>query len=178
MPENSLNDILTRLKADDKLVFQQIFQQHYPMVCKTVYRFVRDQDAAQDVAQAVFIKFWEKRQQLQISSSLPAYLRRMAVNEAISALRKQERAEAGRQAIPLYPDISTEDQYVGKELSEHIQLAINQLPPRCREVFVLSRYEELSYKEIAEKLDISIKTVENQMGKALRMMRELLKAYL
>ncbi len=178
MPEKNLIDILASLKADDKLVFQQVFHQHYPMVCQTVFRFVRDQDAAKDIAQTVFIKFWEKRNQLNITSSLPAYLRRMAVNEAISAIRKKERTTINQQSIPLPTIISTEEQYVGKELGEHVQLAIDQLPPRCREVFMLSRYEELSYKEIAARLDISIKTVENQMGKALRVLRDLLKAYL
>lgn len=147
------------------------------MVCQAVYRMVPDGNQAEDIAQEVFIKFWEKRHQLNIQSSIGAYLRRMAVNEGISYLRKQKRYEVDELKPGLHDgqDSSMEEFFAGKELQKRIQQAIATLPPKCRLVFQLSRQEELSYKEIAQKLDISVKTVENQMGKALKTLRLLLK---
>jgi RNA polymerase sigma-70 factor (ECF subfamily) len=79
---------------------------------------------------------------------------------------------------PVKQTENTEEQYLHKELQEQITDAINTLPPKCRRVFQLSRFEDLTYREIATKLDVSVKTVENQMGKALRVLRERMKRYL
>ena len=104
----------------------------------------------------------------------------MAVNEALGHLRKNKkyREEELDSNVSLGTDRSGEDQYMHGELQSHVTKAINSLPPKCRAVFQLSRFEELTYREIAEKMDISIKTVENQMGKALKILRRELGAYL
>lgn len=146
-----------------------------------MYRIVRDQATVEDLAQNVFIRFWEKRHQINITSSVGAYLNRMGVNEALAYLRKNKRysiEELTPQTRSGDTVDSSEQTYLHTELQEQIKTAIETLPPRCRLVFQLSRYEELTYKEIAEKLEISVKTVENQMGKALRVLREELKGYL
>ncbi|MEL6864674.1 MAG: RNA polymerase sigma-70 factor, partial [Bacteroidota bacterium] len=176
------DDILTRLKADERSALQELFQQHYPSVCRTIYRFVQEKNMVEDLAQEVFIRIWEKRHQLEIKTSIGAYINRMAINEAIAHFRKQKRRQMDPELTIKAgygnPTISSEDLYMGKELKVQVTEAINSLPPRCRTIFQLSRFEELSYREIAERLDISIKTVENQMGKALKILRELLKGYL
>ena len=153
---------------------------YYVPVCKAIQRFVRDKSTVEDIAQDVFIKLWEKRQKLNITSSLGAYLRRMAINEAISFLRRNKHFETEDTIDLAYggSPYTGEDQMLQAELEQNITNAINSLPPKCRAVFQLSRYEGLSYKEIATKMDISVKTVENQMGKALRVLRERLKGYL
>ena len=180
MAQENLADILTRLKSDDKTVLRHIFDMYYVPVCKAIQRFVRDKSTVEDIAQDVFIKLWEKRHQLNITSSLGAYLRRMAINEAISFLRRHKHFETEDTIDHAYggSPYTGEDQMLQSELEQNITNAINSLPPKCRAVFQLSRYEGLSYKEIAAKMDISIKTVENQMGKALRVLREKLKGYL
>ena len=180
MTQENLTDVLTRLKSDDKTVLRQIFDTYYVPVCKAIQRFVRDKSTVEDIAQDVFIKLWEKRQQLNITSSLGAYLRRMAINEAISFLRRNKHFETEDTIDHAYAGSPStgEDQMLQSELEQNITNAINNLPPRCRAVFQLSRFEELSYKEIAAKMDISVKTVENQMGKALRVLRARLKGYL
>ena len=179
MPEK-LQDILARLQADDKALFRQLFHQYYPMVCRTSFRVLREIQQSEDVAQNVFIRFWEKRKELNIQTSLPAYLSRMAFNESLSYLRKQDRisTKTAEAPVSLHSAPSVEEQYIGQELDGHIREAIGRLPPRCQEIFALSRYEELSYREISERLDISPKTVENQMGKALRLLRESLKPFI
>lgn len=133
----------------------------------------------EDLAQEVFVRFWEKRHSLQITSSLPGYLRRMAINEALGYLRRNKLFTEEldpKTNTELSPDV--EGQLLHSELEQQIRDAIDQLPPRCRTVFQLSRFEELTYQEIADQLDISIKTVENQMGKALKVLREQLHQYL
>jgi RNA polymerase sigma-70 factor (ECF subfamily) len=181
MTNERSDDILTQLRTGDRLALQTIFQQQYGMVCSVIYRLIKDNNTAEDLAQEVFVRFWEKREQIQITSSLPAYLRRMAINEALGYLRRNKHLH-DEEITPQYTDNQTsgdaEIQYLQSELEQNVRAAINTLPPKCRTVFQLSRFEELTYQEIADQLGISIKTVENQMGKALRLLRERLKGYL
>ena len=173
-------EILLGLRSDDKAFMKDLFHDHYPMVCKTIYRFVNDQPLTEDLAQEVFIRLWSKRHQLNITQSLPAYLRRMAINEALGHIRKNKNNQTDELNPGLHEgmETGTEDQFLYGELKDRIAHVIDGLPPRCRVIFQLSRFDELTYKEIADKLDISIKTVENQMGKALKILREKLKGYL
>ena len=180
MAPSSATINLQKLQSGDKKILREIFEAHYPMVVHTIYKMVPDRMLAEDLGQEVFIKLWEKRNQIQVNSNLGGYLRRMAINEAIAHLRKKSRFQAEeieeRHIKDHEPDVA--QQLFGKELKTKIQMAIEALPPRCRTIFVLSRQEELSYREIAEKLSISIKTVENQMGKALKNLREALQGEL
>jgi RNA polymerase sigma-70 factor (ECF subfamily) len=171
-------ELLDRIKGNDQFALKQLFQQHYAGVAQAIYRLVKERNLAEDLAQNVFIRFWEKREQLQVNSSLKAYLHRMAVNEALAHLRKIHRLDPREEVPDTATETSGEDQFLQEELKDHIRAAIDTLPPRCRLIFQLSRFEELTYKEIAEKLEVSIKTVENQMGKALRLLRERLHGYL
>ncbi len=174
------DDILKRLKADDRKALQSIFTAYYPVVCQVIVRYVRDNNLTEDLAQEVFIRFWNKRHKIEINSSLEAYLKRMGVNEALAYLRSNKRFEADEFTLNSITetDESAEEQFLYGELKDHIKLAIDGLPPKCRVIFQMSRYDEMTYKEISETLGISIKTVENQMGKALRVLRANLKQYI
>lgn len=179
MANVELVDILSRLRANDQSVLKELFQAHYPSVCKTIHRFIIDKNLVEDLAQEVFIRFWRKRQDLNITSSVPAYLRRMAINEALGHLRKQKYYEEEITPNTMGGSAeSGEEQFLYAELEGSIKDAIDALPPRCRSVFQLSRFEDHTYQEIADKMGISIKTVENQMSKALRILREQLSGYL
>ena len=171
---------LGQLRTGDRSAMRAIFDQQYQPVCQAIFRFVQDPGLSEDLAQEVFVRFWEKRESIQVDSNLPAYLRRMAVNEALAYLRKKTRYQADELPthLPGQQAAAADEQLATAELSQRITVAINALPPRCRAVFQLSRFEEKTYQEIADTLDISIKTVENQMGKALRIMREKLGDYL
>lgn len=179
MPSEEHDQLLERLRQDDRTALRELFHQQYLAVCGAIRRLIPDQGLAEDLAQEVFIRFWEKRHQLHITSSLPGYLRRMAINEALAHLRRKK-----YYIEELTPQISGgeaadgEHHLLHSELEDQIRTAIDQLPPRCRLVFQLSRFEELTYQEIADQMEISIKTVENQMGKALRVLREQLGPYL
>ncbi len=180
MPDEKIDDILTRLRADDRSALRELFQQHYPYVCGTIHRFIRDRSLVEDLAQEVFIRFWDKREVIHINSSLKAYLRRMAINEALGYLRRHKYQDDTEITPEMTPGEapSGEEAFLHTELKDRVNAAINSLPPKCRVVFQLSRFEELTYREIAEQMDISVKTVENQMSKALRILRLELKDYL
>jgi len=173
-------DLTTRLRIDDKAALKALFQAHYAEVCAAIHRLVGERGVTEDLAQQVFIRFWEKRHQLNITTSAGAYLHRMAINEALAWLRsrKNQQAEEITTATPFPLQSDGEEVLLQTELQEQIHRAIETLPPRCRAVFQLSRFEEMSYQEIADQMEISIKTVEHQMGKALRVLRERLKSYL
>ena len=175
-----MNDLNTRLRTNDRGVLRELFEAHYPSVCGAIRRLVGDRGVTEDLAQQVFIRFWEKREKINITTSPGAYLHRMAINEALGFLRskKNRSPEEITATTPMGSAPDVEQGVLQNELQVQIIRAVDTLPPRCRAVFQLSRFEEMSYKEIAEKMDISVKTVEHQIGKALRVMREQLKPYL
>lgn len=180
MPQPELNDIIDRLKANDRTALRDVFKSEYLSVCKTINRFIRDKNLVEDLAQEVFLRLWDKRDKINITSSLSAYIRRMAINEALGYLRKNKKFEEEeiQPDISLGHDHSGEDDYLYGELKGNIMAAIDSLPPKCKAVFKLSRFEEMTYQEIADQMGISIKTVENQMGKALKVLRSKLQNYL
>lgn len=163
----------SKLKSFEKLYFD-----HYNMLCQTVYRFVKDEEATKDIVQEVFIKYWQRINELHISESEIAYLRKASVNAALNSLKEKERrgqrenqfAEDSDKNLSARPDVR-----LGiKETSKNIEQAIDHLPPACREAFILSRHEGKSYKEISDILNISINTVEKHIGKALKSLKGLL----
>ncbi len=181
MANEPTDDLLAALRLGSRPALQQVFYLHHGMVCSVIHRFIQDRDTVEDLAQEVFVRFWEKREQIQITTSLSAYLRRMAINEALGYLRRNKHlydAEVTPQLADAHQENSAETQYLHTELELSVRAAIDTLPPKCREVFLLSRFEEMTYQEIADQMGISIKTVENQMGKALKILRERLKSYL
>ncbi len=169
-------DIIELLRKDSEEAMSYLFRQQYAVLCRGAYRILGDANTAEDLVQEVFFELWRRRGELDIRTSLAAYLRRSVVNRSLNHLRNQRLPLAGTEdwppaglvAPPLVPSLEV------LELEEAVRRAIDQLPERCRLVFVLSRFEELSHKEIAERLDISPKTVENQMTRALRLLREML----
>jgi len=165
---------------NDPESIERMFKQHYGMVCNTINHYLKDRSKTEDVAQDMFAELWAKRNQLNIHTSVPAYLRRMAVTRTLNYIRDSRKHDwdeldaptTGMAQAAVEPDIlnSLEE----AELSHKINGAIQQLPEKCRVVFLMSRMEEMSYAEIAANLGISIKTVENQIGKALKLLRQYL----
>jgi len=141
---------------------------------------VRDHEASEDIVQQVFMKFWDKRERLNPTLEVKPYLFVAVKNTSLNYLKVSKRTAGmeDEQFINLNPEKRTaEDDMELQELEATLQKVIKDLPPKCQQVFVLSRFEEKSYKEIAAEMEISVKTVENQMGKALRKLREGLQRY-
>lgn len=140
-------------------------------------RFMETIEEAEEITQDVFVKFWEKCDSLSPESSIKSYLYRSIHNSCLNALKHEKVKDAYREHVIKFLESSTvtEEEIDQDNLRERISSEIDRLPPRCSQIFKLSRYDGLKYHEIAEHLDISVKTVEVQMGKALRVLREELK---
>lgn len=171
---------LLALKAGKQIALQRIFNHYYKYLVVTGYNITGDNEKAKDLVQDVFYELWKKREQLDIQSSLKSYLRRAVVNRSLNYIKTQKRFDFGDENF----DAQTPDQTVSvqktleaQDLKSALNQAINGLPAKCKAIFMLSRYEKLSHKEIATKLDISTKTIENQITKALKIVRAAVKKY-
>ena len=172
-------DILMRLRNSDKDALKDIFEAFYPSLCHYASHFLGDHDQSEEVVQDLFVRIWEKREHLAVSASLRSYLFRSVRNQCINLIMhekvRQNHAKKIRDAI--IEDAAEENYFLEEERSEAIASAISALPDKRREIFLLSRQEGLKYQEIATRLQISVKTVETQMGLALRFMREKCKRF-
>ena len=181
MPESvNEKELLQKLRKGDRIAFRQLFDQYYKYLVVTAFNLHGDRDKARDLAQDVFLELWRRREEIQIQSALKSYLRRAVVNKTINYIKAQ-RLNLGEEdhTFEREDHAASAQQLLEKEdLQELINETIEGLPEKCRLVFTLCRLEHLSHKEIAEKLDISTKTVENQMTKALKVLREALQPYL
>jgi RNA polymerase sigma-70 factor (ECF subfamily) len=169
--------IYDHLSPEEKV--EQLFRQYYAGLCKSLYRTLRDASLAEDIVQEVFLKVWDMRATLRLDEAVPAYLYRSCYHAALNFLKRQKQQTDINALAEVMPGGDTAEQHLGMlETEGRVLQAIEALPPKTRLVFSLSRFEELSYKEIAERLDISVKAVEKHMGIALQRLRENLKDYL
>ena len=169
--------LLKRIQEDDETAFQNLFDKYYKTLCYAAYKIYPDEHKSKDFSQEVFLDIWKKRKTLSIHTSLNAFLRRAVTNKAIDYIRAQrfnfeDPPPSDKDQIQPFEAIEQ------AELKSLIHRTAEQLPERCRLVFFMSRFEELSHKEIAAKLDISEKTVENQITKALKRLRIVVTHYL
>lgn len=161
--------------------FEQVFKSHFRALHVYAFSFVKDRDLAEDMVQAAFCKLWERFADLEISRSLSAYLYRSVYHECLNHLKHLRVRESHARHTRHTEAQATDNSPTGlqaSELAARISEALMALPEGCRTVFQLSRYESLRYAEIADRLQISVKTVENQMGKALKILRGKLTDYL
>ncbi|MCC6412970.1 MAG: RNA polymerase sigma-70 factor [Saprospiraceae bacterium] len=173
------NQLLERLKAGEESALDQLFNTWYPYLFRIAYTMLQETDAAKDCVQEVFFRFWQKRETLEIKSTLKGYLQRSIVNECLALRRRQKGFTQPEEHTTLPDTAASALQHLESESMESlIHEAINRLPEQCALIFRMSRLEEMSYREIAEHLDLSPKTVENQIGKALKTLREVLSPWL
>jgi RNA polymerase sigma-70 factor (ECF subfamily) len=172
-------EILQNIQAGKQETFENLFRTYFQALSQYASSIIHSPEDGEEIVQDLFFQVWEKRQQLHITSSLKSYLYRSVRNRCLNFIKHQKVREKYRQeAIQQFSEAVKETDEESPELAEKIQNAIASLPARCREVFELSRFEGLKYREIADVMEISPKTVEVQMGKALKTLREELKAYL
>lgn len=171
-------ELLEVFTEDGSKGIELIFKQYYEVMCTTAVRITKERSLAEDIVQEVFYELYKKREQLKIES-LVGYLKRAVYNRSINKVKgRKDHVDADDIAYELTDNKNnSQDDLEYGELETFINSVIDSLPEKCRLVFVLSRFEQLSYKEIAEKMEISIKTVENQMSKALKILREEFENY-
>lgn len=170
------NTALYKLESAE---YELVFKQYYEGLCRYANLILKDMDASEEVVQQTFVKLWEKRANLSIETSLKLYLYKSVYNASLNEL-KHLAVKDKYINMQNSEEKSNEMQNVAqvKELEEKIEKALLKLPEQCRLIFQMSRFRQLKYREIADILNISVKTVENQMGKALKIMRTNLADYL
>lgn len=171
-----LKDLIQRLKQSDSAAFKSVFDLFYPSTFRFLQFKLNDDDLAKDIIQDVFIKIWENRSQLEAERSFKSYLYKIANNRALKHFRHEKvvrKYEQAQKAQPQPHADSPETLLEHQELAERLQKAIRQLPEKPRTVYLMSRVEKLSYKEIAERLNISVKTVETHIGNSLKALRSV-----
>jgi RNA polymerase sigma-70 factor (ECF subfamily) len=161
--------------------FEELFKSHFKKLFAYALTIVRNEMAAEEIVQNVFYKIWEKHGLVEIQTSVSAYLYRSVYNDSLNYL-KHEKVKASYQAHIATRSKDVVDNAASKaqlsELQEKLNSALSELPEQCRTIFQMSRFEELKYHEIAERMGLSVKTIESQMGKALRILRIKLADYL
>jgi RNA polymerase sigma-70 factor (ECF subfamily) len=172
--------LFARLRQGDTAAFDAIFRAWYAPLVGVAQGLLRDRAVAEEVVQDVMLELWRRREELTVGDSPRAYLVRATRNRALNHIRhlRVEQRGAAYAAGPTEEPAQGASLVVEDELGVALASAVAELPARCRDVFELSRVQGLSYAEIARTLDISPKTVENQMGKALRVLRSRLAAWL
>ncbi len=185
--ENNLDIVRGLLQGDEKS-FEQVFHKYFKMIFIYAKSYVLDKEVARELAQESFLKLWEIKFQIRTDTNVSALLYTITRNNSINYLRQatanKKYIEYSKQKHYEYQlnyyalNDSTSDIIFFDELNEKIESAINNLPPKCKKVFELSRFNDLKYKEIAESLNISVKTVENQIVIALKRIHEQIKEYL
>jgi len=179
-------EIVGNIINSNENAFEFIFLNYYQVLCIYALSIVRDKIIAEEIVQDVFVKLWEKRADLSIKSSLKAYLYRSVHNHGLNYLKHQLVQQKFTADLlvnssifvsPLSPDYPLANM-LSQELGDKINQSVSALPNQCREVFLLIRYDDHSYEEAAEKLNISINTVKTQLKRAISKLRESLKDYL
>jgi RNA polymerase sigma-70 factor (ECF subfamily) len=173
--ELSYAGLMDLLAGGDGQVFEKVFKAHFKSLHAYACTLLDSEAIAEEMVQQVFYKLWERKEQVVVHTSIKAYLYRAVHNESMNHL-KHRKVKSTHQTYAMQQqshqqERNATERLAGKELETRIREALNELPEQCRTIFQLSRFEELKYREIADQLNLSVKTVENQMGKALKLMR-------
>jgi RNA polymerase sigma-70 factor, ECF subfamily len=157
--------------------FQEVFEHYYQPLCRFATGYVSDQDSAEEIVQQVFINLWEHREEIDPQKAIKSYLFTSVKNRCLNHIRDNKKFRNYYLDVELELEIpvSDNDKTEMADLEKQVADALDKLPEKCREVFMMCRFEDMKYKDVALKLDISQKTVEAQMSKALKILREELK---
>lgn len=156
------------------------FQHFYQPLCLVAIRVVKQEDQAEDIVQEVFCELWKKRDQIDFTSTVYGYMKRSVFNKSLNFIKKKNIFSDAQPEdnLTLDPEASAGQKMEAAELEKAMEQAIDALPEKARIPFCLNRFEEMTYPEIAEKLGVSVKTVEYQMSKALQLLRKAAEPFL
>lgn len=181
-------EVVKDIRAGNIKTFEEVFVNYYPFLQKFAEGYVSNKDEASDIVQSVFLSFWERKEKLKEDTNLNNYLITLTKNQCLNYIKHlkakqtylQNQSYNVNELLLNYYALEklNENKLILNELSAMIESAINSLPEQCKEIFRMSRFENMKYHEIAEKLSISVKTVEKKMSISLEILRTVLKDYL
>lgn len=169
------------MERKDKAAYEKLFKAHYQGLYRYAFLQLKEKEVSEEVVQDVMLTIWEKREQLEVTTSFRSYLYRSVYNRCMNQLKHihyRENYKEHNSRIIAEAERDSFDKVEEEELYQRIQTAIETLPEERKRVFKLVKVDGLKYKEAAEQLNISVKTVENQMGSALKYLREQLTEFL
>ena len=161
------------IKDNSQTAFKVVYEEYFAKLSQFIFKMSRDENLAEEIVQRTMIKVWEQRDKIILTTSLKSYLYKVSYNEYLMYLRTKSKFPNIEDAVIEAID-EIEDEQDNQILLDKIRKEIDNLPPKCREVFILSKINGMKYKEIAEQLNISTKTIESHMTKALKQIREAL----
>jgi RNA polymerase sigma-70 factor (ECF subfamily) len=171
--------LIERLKAGEEAAFQTLFRDYYPLLCVYAKRLTGDADGAREVVQDLFVRLYEGRQTLPAPGSLKSYLYAAVRYACLNQLKQAYTRHQHHQQILYHaPTGEDTDALVQLELEEKIWRAVQDLPKQCRKIFRMNRFEDKKNRQIADELGISVRTIETQISKALRLLRGALSDFL
>ena len=172
-------ELLGALSRGEQKAFDCLFRRYYPMLCAYARRFVREEDA-EEIVQEIMLWLWEKRQDIMVEISLPQYLFKITYHRALNLIARQEvSARADTRFYTKHQELPSDiDHQQIEELGKRINEAVAALPESYRTAFVMHRFKNMSYKEIATELNVSPKTIDYRIQQALKQLRRDLKEYL
>ena len=171
----SNSELILLIQKNDRVAFYNIYERYSKRLYGFVLRYIKQKEDAEEIVQEVFVKIWESRNKIDVYSSFEAFLFTIAYNSTISQLRKRTNEQKylehlkSLQQCANSPDLIDEIQF--NELNDRVHLLLNELTPRQKEIFQLSREEGLTHDEIAKKLDISVNTVKKHMANSLAFLK-------
>lgn len=169
------NHSVQKIKQGDLVSFKQLYQEYYKKLCYHAFKLINRKDVAEEVVQDVFVKIWTKRESLNLPDDINGYLYRAVLNESLNYIKKQKRNNYDESEIQKLESLSTNN-YEFKndqnEMRKQIRQSIKNLPDKTRRVFIMSRKLDLSYHDIADRLNISVKGVEYHICSALKLLRK------
>lgn len=166
--------LIHHLQSGDEAALTVLYHKFWQPLFMASYNILKDKELCEDVIQDIFMNIWHNREKLEIHTSLKSYLYACARYQVFNQIKKNKdkiRVELFEELNTRFQNTTPETQLMHEELVKHINMVVNNLPEKCQLVYKLSREEQLSHKEIAERLDISAKTVENHITKALKTIR-------
>ncbi len=175
------NTLLARMVEGDHRSFSLLFTKYYKDLTLYAASILCDRSVCEDIVQNVFVKLWADRETLRVESSLKGYLIRAVRNGCLDELRHRQVLNEHHEWVILshkVPENEFDSYILYSDLNTHIEKALTQLPEPLREVFTLSRFKGLKHREISEKLEISVRTVEDRLSKSLKILRQLLKEFI
>ena len=170
----SNKELLLLIQRDDRVAFYNLYERYGKRLYGFIFRFLKQEEDAEEIVQEVFIKIWESRNKIDVYSSFESFIFTIAYNASISLLRKRVTEKKYLEHLKSLQFENTPkviDEIHFKELNEKVQRLLNELTPRQKEIFLLSREEGLSHSEIANKLNISLLTVKKHISNTLSFLK-------